>query len=497
MPGDVGPRQPRLNCADVEQRHGRDGAHRGRHHGPATGDHRRSSPGRWRQGAFCVLGLPGDAVATLDEALGRRPASRATSGRCTLVLWWQAFYWILRPQPPRTGGTGPGGTRASIAQRAGNHYCHTGTTRDRGWPPCATAGWPSLGPTSIRPLARAPSSTSRMLETFAVGWSSPRSWWPRATMTTPPSYPADGGPPRSARSSRRQGMCESGPPQAALARGDLAEADQADRALEGITRRFGISWPMVWLCLLQGRARPALGDVTRHGSRCLRGGARPSPELAFPWHLVGRSTSSAAWPRRPGDPAGGEDLHHRALAMASSTASGGWRPRRWRRWPRWPWTATATPRPPGSSVPPARCGRRRASAAGRSTSRPTTPTSPASRRSSAPPPSTRPGKRAPAQPRRRRRPTPPGPGGSASARPRGWAALTPTELEVVALAAQGLTNAEIGERLFISPARPDPPLPYLRQARRRQPRPAGRSGHGTRTRLPVAQPASTTSDDSV
>ena len=33
---------------------------------------------------------------------------------------------------------------------------------------------------------------------------------------------------------------------------------------------------------------------------------------------------------------------------------------------------------------------------------------------------------------------------------RGWESLTPTELEVVRLATQGLTNVEIGQRLFIS-----------------------------------------------
>jgi DNA-binding CsgD family transcriptional regulator len=32
----------------------------------------------------------------------------------------------------------------------------------------------------------------------------------------------------------------------------------------------------------------------------------------------------------------------------------------------------------------------------------------------------------------------------------GWASLTPTELEVVKLVAQGLTNPQVAERLFIS-----------------------------------------------
>jgi DNA-binding NarL/FixJ family response regulator len=40
--------------------------------------------------------------------------------------------------------------------------------------------------------------------------------------------------------------------------------------------------------------------------------------------------------------------------------------------------------------------------------------------------------------------------GSRHRPPSGWASLTPVEQQVVSLAAEGLTNPEIGEKLFIS-----------------------------------------------
>ncbi len=46
-------------------------------------------------------------------------------------------------------------------------------------------------------------------------------------------------------------------------------------------------------------------------------------------------------------------------------------------------------------------------------------------------------------------PTHRGPEANAGAPSSGWASLTPTELEVVKLTAQGLGDPEIGERLFI------------------------------------------------
>jgi len=59
----------------------------------------------------------------------------------------------------------------------------------------------------------------------------------------------------------------------------------------------------------------------------------------------------------------------------------------------------------------------------------------------------------------------------------GWGSLTPTEQRVVALVAEGLSNPQIGERLFVSRrTRPDPPGPRVRQAGHLLPHPARRRG---------------------
>ena len=264
------------------------------------------------EGAYCVLGLPGDAEATLDEALAAARQSGDQWG-LTLVLWWQAFYWVLRRNRPERAAPGLAELE-EIARRAGNDNCQY-------WNDTLTG----LGALCHGRLAVARADLDRavlgsyqtadpVLETFAVGVLT-------EIMVAQGDYDdaAELTLRTVARLERsldacRQGMCEYGLPKAALARGDLAEVIRQTDALEGITRRFGISWLMVWLCLLQGRARTALGDVNR---------ARPpldealaiAENYALPWQQVGVRHELGHLARAAGDPAGAEDLHYLVLAM--------------------------------------------------------------------------------------------------------------------------------------------------------------------------------------
>ena len=61
----------------------------------------------------------------------------------------------------------------------------------------------------------------------------------------------------------------------------------------------------------------------------------------------------------------------------------------------------------------------------------------------------------------------------------GWESLTPTEMAVSELVANGLTNPEIGARCTCPPNGRDPPRPHLPQARLRQPHPTRLRVHPT------------------
>ena len=264
------------------------------------------------QGAFCVLGLPGDAEATLDEALAAARQSDDQWG-LTLGLWWQAFYWVLRRNRPDRAAPGLAELE-EIARRAGNDNCLYWNDTLTGLGALCDGRLAVARDDFNRAVLGAYQTADPVLETFAVGGLT-------ETMVAQGDYDdaAELTLRTVARLERsldacRQGMCEYGLPKAALARGDLAEAIRQTDALEGITRHFGISWLMVWLCLLQGRARTAMGDVDR---------ARPPLEealaiaenYALPWQQVGARHELALLARASGDPATAEDLHHQVLAM--------------------------------------------------------------------------------------------------------------------------------------------------------------------------------------
>ena len=64
-------------------------------------------------------------------------------------------------------------------------------------------------------------------------------------------------------------------------------------------------------------------------------------------------------------------------------------------------------------------------------------------------------------PSRRPWPSRPGADGGRQRPATGWSSLTPTELDVVRLVAQGLTNPEIGDRLFIGRGTVKTPIAHV------------------------------------
>ncbi|HEY3603218.1 MAG TPA: LuxR C-terminal-related transcriptional regulator [Sporichthyaceae bacterium] len=233
----------------------------------------------------------------------------------------------------------------------------------------------------------------------------------------------------------------------ALARGDLAEADRQLIVAEAICAEMGFDFAGLQCAIHRARWSVATGDLARAEAAVARG-AGWAEELQMPWYSVGQADAAGRVARALGKPGAAEDAHHRALelcvrhgfagvaagtleALGSLAAAGG----SWAEAARLYGAADTLRRCTGQIRPlldradaaadleamHVALGRdefAEATAEGADLDLAAAAAYAARARGE------------------RKRPA------------SGWESLTPTELAVVELAAQGLTNAEIGQRLF-------------------------------------------------
>jgi predicted ATPase/class 3 adenylate cyclase/DNA-binding CsgD family transcriptional regulator len=398
------------------------------------------------QGVFEVWLAPDLAVATLEAAMA---AAREAEDEWALATtsWWLAFFWVFNRD--RLDLASPHlETLATIANRSNPYWF--------GWHG-VVIGMAALHQGRLddarraleAAVARSHEFGDPMLEAYGTAWLSE-------------TYLARGGYDASAglagdlatRLSRsidecRQQWIELEAATVALAQGDLGGARQRlDRVLN-LVEHWNI--PYITACYEFARGRLALEEGDLHAARAATTTAEAiAAQFASPWLLARAHNLSGRVARAAGEPPAAEDSFHRALVVAAgsglagvaaetleclasqATAGESWAEATrlvgaaealrdatgQRRWPldqpgfdvqvarlqaalgddgftqAWTEGAALTPEEAFAYAARARGERKR--------------------------PST------------------------------GWDALTPTELEVVALAARGLTNAEIGAKLFIT-----------------------------------------------
>ncbi len=399
------------------------------------------------QGLTQVFLDPDVAPATLRQALD---AARAAGDEwaASLAMWWQAFYWVFvrdrfeRAEPLL-------GELEAIGQRAGNLDCLAWNDIVVGMAAWRRGRLSDARAAMERARAGAKACADPLLEMHAVEWQTELRI-AQGDYAGASSLALE----TAARLSRtldgcRQGFIEFGLAEVALARGDLAEAERQANRLGPVIEGVGIPFKVEKLALLRGRLALAVGDHA--GARCALDVASDiAARSGTPWMQVEVHAAFALLASAEGDRVAAEDRNHAALALEVEYGFRG--------------MAADTLEALGSlalavdsgaeavRLLGAASGLRHATGQTRwalyedsyqtdivalraalgaetfaelweegMTLELDTVASYASR----------------ARGERKR--------------PRsGWAALTPTELEVAALAAQGLTNAEIGRRLFIS-----------------------------------------------
>jgi DNA-binding CsgD family transcriptional regulator len=400
------------------------------------------------RGAFETFGVPGDPEADFEAATA---AARQAGDKWAAahVLWWHAFYWVYtRNRPDRAA---PLLVELETMGRQGDNV---GCLR---WKDVVVG----MGAWHQGRLAEGRAAMERalegsyechdpLLEAYAVGWLTD------VTMALGDYEAARVVVLRTAVRLRRsldvcrEGFVEFGLARLALAEGKLDEAARQVTRLADVLRTTGIPFLIEWLGHVEGRlalergdlaaARAAFDEVWAMAEAC-----------AVPWSLVAAHQHRALLARAEGDAAAAEDQHHHALALvveygfrgaAADTLEGlaglaamgdsdveatrlyaaAHALRQATGQTRWPLDQPAYE---------ALLTELRATLGNEAFAQAWTEGTALSFEEAASFASRARGERK---------------------RPRsGWAALTPTELDVAALAARGLTNAEIGRHLFISP----------------------------------------------
>ncbi|MCA1843790.1 MAG: LuxR C-terminal-related transcriptional regulator, partial [Actinobacteria bacterium] len=234
------------------------------------------------------------------------------------------------------------------------------------------------------------------------------------------------------------------------AEGSVDEAGQQADALAGVMRAVGLPFGVEWLCLVQGRVALERGDLVA-AKAAFDEASETASTIGIPWDSVAAHDHQGLLARAEGHPAAAEDWHHRALALevehgfravATDTLE-----------------ALASLATAGESWPEAARLYGAARSLREATGKVRWALDEAAHRADVDRLQTALGgetfercieegaalslPEAAAYASRAR---------GERKRPRsGWESLTPTELGVVRLATHGLTNAEIGQRMFISP----------------------------------------------
>jgi DNA-binding CsgD family transcriptional regulator len=399
------------------------------------------------EGAFYAFGFPGDADASLAEAIAaaRRAGDEWAAAQ---ALWWLAFYRVFTLNRPDLADP-VFDELAQIGRRAANVGC-------LGWTDVVIgiAAWHAGRLEEARLImerARACALQCRdpLLEMYAVEWQT-------GVRIALGEYDAGEALAlqtavrmRRSADACREGFIEFGLAEIALARGAPDEALRQADAVTDLIRGVGLPFKLVRLEALRGRAALARGDVSTARS-ALDAAMEVAVGVGVPWMIVDACHNRAFLARADGDPAVAEDLHHRALALeveygfrgvAAGTLEG-----------------LASLAAAGDSHPEAARLLGAAQALRQATGQTRWPLEQPAYEADVVTLRSVLGDEAFEQLRT---------DGTALSleeaaayasrargerkRPRtGWAALTPTEVEVTALAAHGLTNAEIGRRLFIS-----------------------------------------------